>query len=47
MYNFYSCKQTSYTFFSFNRIKLLHKVHIEYIVEATNIILRVITHIKS
>lgn len=32
--------------YSYNRIKLLNKVHIEYIVEATNIILRDVTHTK-
>lgn len=30
--------------YRYNRIKLLNKVHIEYIVEATNIILRDVTH---
>lgn len=40
-------KQTFWTIYPNNRIKLLSKVHIEYIVEATNIILRVVSHIKS
>lgn len=39
-------KQTLCTLSPYNRIKLLSKVHIEYIVEATNIILRVVSHIK-